>query len=111
MRVEIAQLTNRSWRSWLALTVFVAGCLVCYFGLRHLIPRGSPSIFLALLPGFVLLFLIAAPVTRKNIRTVWLAHHLCPECGYDMRASPERCPECGFQVPKQNSSTEGKKTD
>jgi hypothetical protein len=46
---------------------------------------------------FALLFAIAPALSAWSLARRRLRHRtgLCPSCGYDLRATPERCPECG----------------
>ena len=58
-----------------------------------------PTYRLVAVPYWFIAVLLSLPfvrtlvVTRRRHRR--MARQLCPDCGYDRRASPERCPECG----------------
>jgi hypothetical protein len=58
------------------------------------IPLWFLSLLTVLLPLVWLLSL--SPFRRRRRRA---RAGLCPACGYDLRASPERCPECGTVSP------------
>jgi predicted Zn-ribbon and HTH transcriptional regulator len=37
---------------------------------------------------------------RRHREIAWMVAGLCPDCGYDLRATPECCPECGTATPQ-----------
>src|SRR5688500_14825542 len=69
----------------MAVVVLVA------IGRRHL---GTFAVMAAVIGGGV----VAIELLRRRhlARREFLRRHfICLECGYDLRATPERCPECG----------------
>ena len=68
-------------------------------GLSVLIPYWSLAL------GFAVFPLIEAECYRRRLRRRRRpAEGLCEQCGYDLRATPERCPECGTPVVTSKSS-------
>jgi hypothetical protein len=58
----------------------------------------SVSVLYGIPDGFALLLTGILPLVwlwQHNRNSRRRRHHLCPSCGYDLRATPNRCPECG----------------
>jgi len=73
-----------------------------YLGIQYwqevlAIPYWCPICIFAILP---LSMFLRALKRRRRITT-----GTCKNCGYDLRATPERCPECGTIPPKKEIST------
>ena len=63
---------------------------------------GAPGVRL---PHWLVMMTLLVPPVLAARRHWWIVRGagLCPNCGYDLRATPERCPECGT-VPEPASA-------
>jgi hypothetical protein len=69
--------------------------------------RGNVATIIAFPHWFLLLALAILPALRgwQLLRSARRrSENLCPQCGYDLRATPQRCPECGHETEQKEGT-------
>jgi hypothetical protein len=110
-----------SWYSW-AASIAAPLATDCQWGLlgfsghnyelSHMFVVSSGQAItrsrLLVVPAWFVAAALAVPgliwLGRQRARRPRVRAGLCPSCGYDLRATPDRCPECGA-VPKGKAAT------
>ena len=75
----------------------------------HWAGRSNPSIpelYLAVPALYVVVLLALLPIwaVYRRVQTRQFSQGRCRNCGYDLRATPDRCPECGAVPEKLGAS-------
>jgi hypothetical protein len=89
----------RYGKAWLIALIVLWGVLIWFSAL--LVPGVTESIIssCAIAAIIVVAWLIGSALFRQKRAVHRQRSRLCPNCGFDLRASPKRCPECG-EVPE-----------
>ena len=85
--------TYREWMGFGSGDYAIGADPARLFGRFWTVPHWSAALATAVLP---MMSLVRWRRTRRA--AVRLRRGLCPGCGYDLRATPDRCPECGRAV-------------
>jgi hypothetical protein len=102
------RLDIRTWQTWVSGLVFgaldIGADVVAHRFYSVFAVTDQFSFFIVRIVGLMVALacslVIVVPSSQRNRRRVWLSHRICPACGYDIRATPDRCPECGNIVAK-----------
>jgi len=85
------------WHAYLDERVYLLGLIWPAWPVMKVKPSETP-LGAALTMGFFSAAMLGSYWLLSRFAPRHYKKGLCPECGYDLRATPERCPECGTAI-------------
>lgn len=104
-RSYYGQHPSSQWEGWYYGRWYSSERTVAFF---VVLDNGVSGFQIGLPYGFICFISAIAPAAwlTARLRRKRPPPGLCPQCGYDLRATPDRCPECGTVVAGAGKNTD-----